>query len=63
MAKVELSVAEGILLEDESTPERRLKAVHAITQASSAYAKLIEASEFEARLSELERIMNDREML
>ena len=31
-----------------------LKAVHAVTQASSAYAKLAEAGEIEARLAELQ---------
>ena len=35
-------------------PELRLKAVHAIIQAGSAYAKLLEIGELEARLAALE---------
>ena len=37
-----------------------LKAVHAITQASTAYAKLIEVGELEARLMELEKSLEQR---
>lgn len=33
----------------------RLRAVHAITQATGAYTKLVEASEFETRLAAVER--------
>ena len=32
----------------------RLRAVHAVTQAAGAYLKVVEASEFEARLTALE---------
>ena len=32
----------------------RLRAVHAVTQAAGAYLRVVEASEFEARLSALE---------
>ena len=55
--------AEEILMDDQSSQELQLKAVHVITRTSTTYAKLIEASEFEARLSELERFENDREIL
>lgn len=37
-----------------------LSAVHAITQASTAYAKLVEASELEARVAELEKLAEQR---
>ena len=37
-----------------------LKAVHAITQGSAAYAKLVETGELEARLAELERMLEER---
>ncbi len=33
----------------------RLRACHAMTQAAGAYAKLVEACEFEARLAAVER--------
>jgi hypothetical protein len=36
-------------------PELRLKAIHAIIQAGSAYAKLLEIGELEARLSAVEQ--------
>jgi hypothetical protein len=34
--------------------------VHALTQACTAYAKLVEAGELEARIAELERAMDAR---
>ena len=37
-----------------------LRAVHAITQASTAYAKLVEVGELEARLGELEKSLETR---
>ena len=50
-----ITTAEDVLLDDETTAEMELRAVHAITQACSAFAKLTEISELEARLTELER--------
>ena len=37
-----------------------LRACHAITQGSAAYAKLVETGELEARLAELERMLEER---
>ena len=37
-----------------ANPDMILRAAHAITQASSAYARIVEAGELEARLGELE---------
>ncbi len=48
-------VARGVLTNADNPPELTLKAVHAITQASTAYVKLIEVGELEARLAELEK--------
>jgi hypothetical protein len=45
--------AEYILLTAEDT-ETALKAVHAVSQAGSGYAKLLEATDLEARLKKLE---------
>lgn len=44
------------LLED-ADPQVALKAAHAVFQGATAYAKLHEVSELEARLSELERAL------
>jgi len=49
-----------VLLDDQTTAEMQLRAVHAITQACSAFAKLTEISELEARLSELEKSLETR---
>ncbi len=38
-----------------------LRGVHAITQASGAYARIVEAGELEARLAELEKAVAARE--
>lgn len=38
----------------EEDPALSLKAVHAISQGTSAYAKIIEVGEFEARLAAIE---------
>ena len=46
--------AKDVLLDPSTDPATTLKAVHAITSASTAYAKLIEVGELEARLAELE---------
>ena len=53
--------AKDILLEPSTDPATTLKAVHAITSASTAYAKLIEVGELEARLTELEKAQAARE--
>ncbi|MDX2007196.1 MAG: hypothetical protein SFU83_18305 [Meiothermus sp.] len=40
-----------------TNPDTRLKAAHAIFQGSAAFARLAEAGELEARLAELERLV------
>ncbi len=56
-----ITTAEDVLLDDQTTAEMQLRAVHAITQACSAFAKLTEMSELEARLSELEKSLEKRQ--
>ncbi|MCH8961710.1 MAG: radical SAM protein, partial [Bacteroidetes bacterium] len=51
-----ITSAEEVLLDDQSDAVMVLKATHAITSASTAYARLVEAGELEARVSELERV-------
>lgn len=43
----------GELLEEED-PAHALKAVHAVSQGASAYARIVEVGELEARLAALE---------
>jgi len=45
---------EDIVLSEEQDTATHIRATHAISQAVSAYQRSVEASEFEARLSELE---------
>jgi len=52
--------AKDVLLEPSTDPATTLKAVHAITSASTAYAKLVEVGELEARLAELEKGLEHR---
>lgn len=49
-----IEAASDLVADGEKEDALRLRAVHAITQASTAYAKLTEAVEFEARLKTLE---------
>jgi hypothetical protein len=49
-----ITTAEDLLLEETADPSMTLRAVHAITQACAAYVKLVESSELEARVAELE---------
>ena len=46
--------AASILKSEGEKPELRLRAVHAITQSAGAYGKLVEATEFTARLKAVE---------
>jgi hypothetical protein len=55
-----ITTAEDVLLGNADDDTMTLKAVHAMTQACTAYAKLVEASELEARLVELEQMMQNR---
>ncbi len=52
--------AKDVLLDASNDPATTLKAVHAITSASTAYAKLVEVGELEARLAELEKSLETR---
>lgn len=57
-----VEIAEGAMLdaaENEDGPAA-LKAVHALTQASGAYARLVEVGEMEARLAEVEAALEAR---
>ena len=47
-------------MDASADPTTTLKAVHAITSASTAYAKLVEVGELEARLGELEKSREKR---
>ncbi len=49
-----VSAASAIVRDPDTAPELRLRAVHAITQAAGAYAKVYEATEFHARLRAIE---------
>lgn len=44
---------------NEDDPALSLKAVHAISQGASSFAKLVEVGEFEARLAALEGAKED----
>jgi hypothetical protein len=55
-----VKTAEDLLLDAGQDAATTLRAVHALTQACTAYAKLVEAGELEARIAELERAMDAR---
>ncbi len=42
------------IMESADSDELKLRAIHAISQTSSAYAKLLEIGEFESRLAAVE---------
>jgi hypothetical protein len=46
--------AEEVLDTVEASPELRLRAVHALSQVAGSYARLLETSDLEARLTALE---------
>ena len=52
--------AKEVLLDPSSDPSTTLKAVHAITSASTAYARLVEIGEIEARLEAVEELLKHR---
>ena len=52
--------AKDVLLEPSTDAATTLKAVHAITSASTAYAKLVEVGELEARLAEIEKSLEKK---
>ena len=47
--------AKDVMLDASEDPATTLKAVHAITSAATAYAKLVEVDELEARITEIEQ--------
>lgn len=49
-----LDAADGVLGDAKSDPVLKLRALHALTQASSAYLKLVEVSELDARMRRIE---------
>lgn len=52
--------AEELLLSDDVDIDQRIRAIHAITQAGNTYNRILETSELEARLNELEQIIEDQ---
>ena len=52
-----ITSAEDVLMDPQTDDQLLLKAVHAMTQAVQAYAKLVEVGELEEQLSELEANM------
>ncbi len=55
-----ITSAEEVLLDDQSDALTVLKATHAITSASTAYARLVEIGELEARLEAVEELLKER---
>ena len=53
--------ARDVLQDPDSDTSATLKAVHAITSASTAYAKLVEIGEFEHRLEAIEQLLKKRQ--
>lgn len=53
-----VEAAEACLMDAAAEDDRAgvLRAVHAVTQASAAFARLVEVGELEARLAELEKL-------
>lgn len=49
-----ISAAVALVRDQDVTADVRLRAVHAITQAAGAYTKLVELTEFDARLRAVE---------
>lgn len=52
-----------VLADPETDPALRLRAVHAVTQATASYTRVLEAAEFEARLRALEGRVGDGDVL
>ncbi len=52
--------AKDVLQDPDSDTSATLKAVHAITSASTAYARLVEIGEIEARLEAVEELLKER---
>ena len=55
-----VAASEALLLADGVTYDDQLRAVHALVQASGAYARLLETVEMEARLAAVEELLKSR---
>lgn len=55
-----ITAAEDVLLDHETDAQTLLRAVHALTQATAAYTRLVEVNELEARIEALEQRMEKR---
>lgn len=55
-----IKAAEAIMYREGQDEDRILKCVHALNQAASGYAKLLEVGELEARIEEVEAAMKAR---
>ena len=55
-----MAAADDVLADKKAEPTLKLKALHALTQASGAYLKIVEVGELEARLAVVEERLNDR---
>jgi hypothetical protein len=58
-----VEAASRILADLDLDPQVRLRAIHALTQASGAYVKVLEASEFEARLKAVEEHLGEGDFI
>ena len=58
-----VEAASRILTDAAADPSVQLKAIHALTQASGAYVKVLEASEFEARLKAVEEHLGEGDFI
>lgn len=58
-----IEAAATVLRDPEADPGLRLRACHAVTQSAASYVKVLEASEFEARLAALEDRVGDGSVL
>ena len=55
-----MSAADDVLDDRAADAALKLRALHALTQASSAYLKVLEVGELEARMAALEDQLGDR---
>jgi hypothetical protein len=49
--------AEALLIRPRASTSTKLRAVHALTQAGAAYHRLLQASDFEQRLTKMEQAL------
>lgn len=58
-----LRAAERVMYDDKSTRSQVISAVHAMTQASRAYIKVVEVHELEERLEAVEKALENQQMV